>query len=128
MTAASLKIIRCRVAEDEVHTEEVSNDAEEVEDGNTDKKEGEQEGSEATNDVNNSQTKKKKKKKSGASKKPVQTNPPSIPIADLFPAGVPEGQIMEHHHDDSMAKDRLVLTTCLGHVCLKKFSKSDFKH
>jgi len=51
--------------------------------------------------------KKNKKKKGGGAK--VQTDPPSLPVSELFPNGnFPEGQIMEHHIalDDQKAKDR----------------------
>lgn len=50
--------------------------------------------------------KKKNKKKKGAV---VQTNPPTVPIKDLFPSGqFPEGQIMEHPvgENDTTAKNR----------------------
>ncbi|XP_037298977.1 methionine aminopeptidase 2 [Manduca sexta] len=57
--------------------------------------------------------KKKKKNKSKAGKGAVkeQTNPPTIPIAELYPNGnFPEGQIMEHGPaegvDERTAKDR----------------------
>ncbi|XP_049866146.1 methionine aminopeptidase 2 isoform X2 [Pectinophora gossypiella] len=57
--------------------------------------------------------KKKKKNKSKGGKGPAvqQTNPPTIPIAELFPDGnYPEGQIMDHGPaegiDERTAKDR----------------------
>ncbi|KAJ2938241.1 hypothetical protein O0L34_g17583 [Tuta absoluta] len=55
--------------------------------------------------------KKKKKNKSKGGKAPQQTNPPTIPIAELFPDGnYPEGQIMEHGKaegiDERTAKER----------------------
>jgi methionyl aminopeptidase len=58
---------------------------------------------------------KKNKKKSGANATSVadtvgkygQTNPPSIPIVDLFPDGVfPIGEIQQYPVDDRTAKDR----------------------
>jgi len=51
--------------------------------------------------------KKKNKNKKKAAK--AQTDPPTLPIADLFPTGTfPEGQIMDHplSADDSKAKNR----------------------
>ena len=71
---------------------------------------GTTEGSEKNGDENNKETKSKKKnknKKSGGPK--TQTDPPSIPISELFSNGnFPEGQIMQHPiaNDDSKAKDR----------------------
>ncbi|XP_050342629.1 methionine aminopeptidase 2 [Nymphalis io] len=55
--------------------------------------------------------KKKKKNKSAKTSSKVQTDPPSIPIAELFPDGnFPEGQIMDHGPaegiDERTAKDR----------------------
>jgi len=53
----------------------------------------------------NAKKKKNKKKKSGK----TQTDPPTIPISELFPNGnFPEGQIMEHpiSADDKKAADR----------------------
>lgn len=59
------------------------------------------------------ETEKKKKKrnrnKKGGPKGLAQTNPPTIPIVELFPDQVfPEGEIMQYHSskDDRMAKDR----------------------
>ena len=53
--------------------------------------------------------KKRKKKKKGSDAKKQQTNPPSIPIVELFPDGnyLP-GEIMEYvlPQDSRMAKDR----------------------
>lgn len=52
--------------------------------------------------------KKKRKKKKGG--KPTQTDPPSVPIVDLFPDGVfPIGQIMEYGKgkDDRVAANRM---------------------
>ncbi|XP_071170631.1 methionine aminopeptidase 2-like [Mytilus edulis] len=52
-------------------------------------------------------TKKKKKKKKGGGKQ--QTDPPSLPISELFPDGnYPEGEIMKHPEvkDFQTAKDR----------------------
>lgn len=59
------------------------------------------------NEDNVEKKKKKRNKKKG--NKPTQTDPPSIPIIDLFPDQVfPVGQIMEHplKNDDRTAKDR----------------------
>jgi len=53
--------------------------------------------------------KKKNKKKKKTDEVPVQTNPPTIPVKDLFPSGnFPEGQIMDHPigQTDSKAKHR----------------------
>ncbi|KAK9890926.1 hypothetical protein WA026_012267 [Henosepilachna vigintioctopunctata] len=53
--------------------------------------------------------KKKKRNKKKGNGKPKQTDPPSIPIVDLFPDQIfPEGQIMEYpvKNDDRTAKDR----------------------
>ncbi|PZC85329.1 hypothetical protein B5X24_HaOG201825 [Helicoverpa armigera] len=55
--------------------------------------------------------KKKNKGKSGKGPSKEQTNPPTIPIAELYPDGnFPEGQIMEHGPaegiDDRTAKER----------------------
>ncbi|XP_013188290.2 methionine aminopeptidase 2 [Amyelois transitella] len=55
--------------------------------------------------------KKKNKSKSGKGPSKEQTNPPTIPIAELYPDGnFPEGQIMEHGKaegiDERTAKDR----------------------
>jgi len=55
--------------------------------------------------------KKNKKKKTGgeASAPKIQTDPPTVPVSELFPDGIfPVGQIMEHPipHDDSKAKNR----------------------
>ncbi|XP_021200861.3 methionine aminopeptidase 2 [Helicoverpa armigera] len=55
--------------------------------------------------------KKKNKSKSGKGPSKEQTNPPTIPIAELYPDGnFPEGQIMEHGPaegiDDRTAKER----------------------
>ncbi|KAL3268619.1 hypothetical protein HHI36_007725 [Cryptolaemus montrouzieri] len=53
--------------------------------------------------------KKKKRNRKKGGGKPSQTNPPSIPIVELFPDQVfPEGQILEHpvKQDDRTAKDR----------------------
>jgi len=53
--------------------------------------------------------KKKSKKKKGISEIPVQTDPPTIPVKELFPSGqFPEGQIMEHPlaQTDTTAKNR----------------------
>ncbi|CAH0554984.1 unnamed protein product [Brassicogethes aeneus] len=55
----------------------------------------------------NEKKKKKRNRKKGG--KPTQTNPPSVPIVDLFPDQVfPEGEIMEYPalKDDRTAKDR----------------------
>merc|ERR1711963_761813 len=52
---------------------------------------------------------KKSNKKSGGGGPKTQTDPPSVPISELFPNGnFPEGQIMEHPiaNDDSKAKQR----------------------
>lgn len=59
------------------------------------------------NDEKSKDKKKKRNRKKGG--KPTQTDPPSIPIVDLFPDQVfPEGEIMEHpiKNDDRTAKDR----------------------
>ncbi|CAH2107471.1 unnamed protein product [Euphydryas editha] len=55
--------------------------------------------------------KKKNKNKSAKTTNKVQTDPPTIPVAELFPDGnFPEGQIMEHGPaegiDERTAKDR----------------------
>ncbi|KAJ1526985.1 hypothetical protein ONE63_008530 [Megalurothrips usitatus] len=53
--------------------------------------------------------KKKKKRKKGKGKSTTQTDPPTIPICDLFPDGVyPVGQIMDYPtvNDNRTAKDR----------------------
>lgn len=73
-------------------------------------------GQEDTNDKNNKETKSKKKNKNkksggggGGGSAKTQTDPPSIPVSELFPGGnFPEGQIMEHPiaNDDSKAKQR----------------------
>ncbi|KAB0795607.1 hypothetical protein PPYR_12446 [Photinus pyralis] len=58
---------------------------------------------------NEADKKKKKKSKKGKGGKSAQTDPPSIPIADLFPNQVfPEGEIMQYapSKDDRTAKDR----------------------
>jgi len=68
----------------------------------------------AVKDENNgedtqSTKKKKNKKKKGPLEPVVQTNPPSIPVKDLFPSGqFPEGQILEHPlaASDTTAKNR----------------------
>jgi len=52
---------------------------------------------------------KKKTKSKGKTGPKVQTDPPSLPVSDLFPDGnFPEGQIMDHPigNDDSKAKQR----------------------
>jgi len=52
---------------------------------------------------------KKKKKRNKNKKKKIQTDPPSIPVSQLFPNGTfPTGEIMEHHiaKDDRKAADR----------------------
>ncbi|XP_044755756.1 methionine aminopeptidase 2 [Coccinella septempunctata] len=57
----------------------------------------------------NAEKKKKKRNRKKGNGKPSQTDPPSIPIVDLFPDQVfPLGQIMEYpvKNDDRMAKDR----------------------
>ncbi|XP_045493389.1 methionine aminopeptidase 2 isoform X2 [Colias croceus] len=65
------------------------------------------------NNVGDGEEKKKKKKNKNKNKNATkaQTNPPTIPIAELFPDGnFPEGQIMEHGPaegiDERTAKDR----------------------
>ncbi|XP_022124858.1 methionine aminopeptidase 2 [Pieris rapae] len=65
------------------------------------------------NNAGEGEDKKKKKKNKNKNKNGVksQTNPPTIPIAELFPDGnFPEGQIMEHGPaegiDERTAKDR----------------------
>ncbi|VVC92854.1 unnamed protein product [Leptidea sinapis] len=63
------------------------------------------------NNVGDAEKKKKKKNKNKAKGGKTQTNPPTIPIAELYPDGVfPEGQIMEHGPaegiDERTAKDR----------------------
>lgn len=61
-----------------------------------------------------SKKKKNKKKKNPAGKTDLkqQTVPPTIPIVELFPDGVPERQLTDYKIpvDDSMAKDRYVIT------------------
>ncbi|XP_068630177.1 methionine aminopeptidase 2 [Battus philenor] len=65
-------------------------------------------------DAGEGEEKKKKKKSKNKSSKAAgktQTNPPTIPIAELYPDGnFPEGQIMDHGHaegiDDRTAKER----------------------
>ena len=57
-------------------------------------------------DSASSKKKKSNKKKKGAA---VQTDPPTVPVKDLFPSGqFPEGQIMEHPiaQSDTTAKNR----------------------
>ncbi|XP_038210922.1 methionine aminopeptidase 2 [Zerene cesonia] len=65
------------------------------------------------NNVGDAEDKKKKKKNKNKNKNATkaQTNPPTIPIGELFPDGnFPEGQIMEHGPaegiDERTAKDR----------------------
>ncbi|CAG4937317.1 unnamed protein product [Colias eurytheme] len=65
------------------------------------------------NNIGDGEEKKKKKKNKNKNKNATkaQTNPPTIPIAELFPDGnFPEGQIMEHGPaegiDERTAKDR----------------------
>ncbi|XP_078051389.1 methionyl aminopeptidase und isoform X1 [Augochlora pura] len=67
----------------------------------------------AENDGEVEETKKKKKKRKPRGKGGVkqQTDPPTVPVSELFPDGnFPEGQIMEHPPaagvDDRMAKER----------------------
>ncbi|KAK4875336.1 hypothetical protein RN001_011758 [Aquatica leii] len=58
---------------------------------------------------NDADKKKKKKNRKKGGKTAGQTDPPSIPIADLFPSQVfPEGEIMQYvtGKDDRTAKDR----------------------
>ena len=80
-----------------------------LENPNDDKKD---ENPENSGDKSSSWKKKKNKSKgksSGASGAKTQTDPPSIPVSELFPSGnYPEGQIMDHPiaNDDSKAKDR----------------------
>jgi len=53
--------------------------------------------------------KKKNKKKKAAAGGKTQTDPPTLPVSDLFPDGnFPEGQILEHPNaqNDQKAKDR----------------------
>ncbi|CAG9126965.1 Methionine aminopeptidase 2 [Plutella xylostella] len=62
-------------------------------------------------DAEGDEKKKKKKKSKGKGGKKEQTDPPTIPIAELFPDGnFPEGQIMEHGKaegiDERTAKER----------------------
>jgi len=65
---------------------------------------------EKSTDADTTQVKKKKNNKKKKESKPTQqTNPPSIPIYQLFPTGqFPEGQIMDHPiaQTDAKAKDR----------------------
>ncbi len=42
------------------------------------------------------ETAKKKKKKKKNKKKGGQTDPPSLPIVDLFQNGLPEGEILQY--------------------------------
>ena len=80
-----------------------------LENPNDDKKD---ENPENSGDKSSSSKKKKNKSKgksSGASGAKTQTDPPSVPISELFPNGnYPEGQIMDHPiaNDDSKANDR----------------------
>lgn len=62
---------------------------------------------EDSENVDSEKKKKKRNRKKGG--KPAQTDPPSIPIVDLFPEQVfPLGEIMQHPavNDDRTAKDR----------------------
>ena len=77
-------------------------------------KDDDKNGEEDTNNENK-ETKSKKKNKNkksgggGGAGAKTQTDPPSIPVSELFPSGnFPEGQIMEHPiaNDDSKAKQR----------------------
>ncbi|XP_045764257.1 methionine aminopeptidase 2 [Maniola jurtina] len=66
---------------------------------------------EENNEDGDKKKKKKNKSKSNKSTGKVQTDPPTIPIGELFPDGnFPEGQIMDHGPaegiDDRTAKDR----------------------
>ncbi|XP_019879078.1 methionine aminopeptidase 2 isoform X1 [Aethina tumida] len=65
-------------------------------------------GDAAAADENKDAEKKKKKRNRKKGGKPAQTDPPSIPIVELFPDQVfPEGEIMEYPgKDDRTAKDR----------------------
>lgn len=65
-------------------------------------------GDAAAADENKDADKKKKKRNRKKGGKPAQTDPPSIPIVELFPDQVfPEGEIMEYPgKDDRTAKDR----------------------
>lgn len=74
---------------------------------NLDDDKDEEEGTGAGDETKTAAKKKKKKKKPTTNgtapvaptpvARPQQTNPPSIPIADLYPDGnFPEGQILEH--------------------------------
>ncbi|KAK5644604.1 hypothetical protein RI129_005904 [Pyrocoelia pectoralis] len=88
---------------------EGENEALSSNDNNTDEI-NEKPGDEKTNSTENEADKKKKKKnKKGKGGKSLQTDPPSIPIIDLFPNQIfPEGEIMQYAHekDDRTAKDR----------------------
>ncbi|KAJ8985998.1 hypothetical protein NQ317_013882 [Molorchus minor] len=67
------------------------------------------ENSEIENATEGDGDKKKKKRNRKKGGKPSQTDPPSVPIVDLFPDGVfPLGEIQEHPvgKDDRTAKDR----------------------
>ncbi|ESO02385.1 hypothetical protein HELRODRAFT_65192 [Helobdella robusta] len=84
-----------------------------VENGGCDDQEEDEVAETATTETSTTTKKKKnrKKKAGGAANKVatrVQTVPPTIPIADLFPNGGPEGEILAYKlpADDSMAKDR----------------------
>lgn len=69
-------------------------------------------GDATSGDAEKKSANKKKNKNKGKGQKKVQTEPPSIPIADLFPDGnFPEGEIMQHPKpkhmpDDTVAANR----------------------
>lgn len=61
-----------------------------------DEEEGGEGGEEGVAEEGKKKRKRNKKKKTGGGGGPVQTDPPSIPIKELYPNGAPEGQIMDH--------------------------------
>ena len=70
---------------------------------------GVENGAEKSGEGGSSKNKKKNKAKAKSSGPKTQTDPPSVPVSELFPGGnFPEGQIMEHPiaNDDAKAKDR----------------------
>ena len=83
----------------------------ESENPNDDKKieNPENSGDKSSSSKNKKKNKSKGKSGGGSSGAKTQTDPPSVPISELFPNGnYPEGQIMDHPiaNDDSKAKDR----------------------
>lgn len=75
----------------------------------TNTKESPENGVEADSEVNEEGEKKKKRRNRKKGGKPTQTNPPSVPIVELFVDGVfPVGEIQDYPivNDDRTAKDR----------------------